>query len=85
MGIIGGVLKNNRERFWEVLEGIIRRQIFEHIRHIPTVPTRFYESLNEKNWMSELCMFSQIRSHNVNTVIREIFKVNKFSWVPLNP
>ena len=27
------------------------------------VPTRFSESLNEKNQMCELCMFPQIRSH----------------------
>ena len=25
--------------------------------------SRFYESLNGKNWMCELCTFSQIRSH----------------------
>ena len=37
---------------------------FLQISDLYTVPTRFYESLNEKNQMCELCMLSQIWSHN---------------------
>ena len=36
--------------------------LFLQISDLFTVPTRFYESLNEQNQMCELCMFSQIRS-----------------------
>ena len=33
-----------------------------------SVPTRFYESLNVKNWMRQLCTFSQIRSNPVTYI-----------------
>ena len=33
------------------------------VSHLYTIPCSFYESPNEKNWMCELCTFSQIRSH----------------------
>ena len=36
---------------------------FLQILDLYTVFSRFYESLNEENWMCELCTFSQIRSH----------------------
>ena len=36
---------------------------FLQILDLYTVPTRFYESLNEENRMCELCTFSQIQSH----------------------
>ena len=32
------------------------------VSHLSNIPNRFYESPNLKNWMCELCMFSQIRS-----------------------
>ena len=35
---------------------------FLQILNLCIVPSGFYESLNEKNWMCELCMFSQIQS-----------------------
>ena len=35
-------------------------------------PSRFYESLNGKNWMCELCTFSQIRSHIIKLYISYI-------------
>ena len=38
---------------------------FLQISDLYTVPTRFYESLKDKNRMCELCTFSQIRSHIV--------------------
>ena len=31
--------------------------------HLYAIPYGFYEPPNEQNWMCELCMFSQIRSH----------------------
>ena len=36
---------------------------FLQILDLYTVPTGFYESLNEENRMCELCTFSQIWSH----------------------
>ena len=36
---------------------------FLQILDLYTVSSGFYESLNEKNRMCELCTFSQIRSH----------------------
>ena len=30
---------------------------------------RFYGSLNEKNWIWELCMFSHIWSHNYDVLL----------------
>ena len=38
---------------------------FLQILNLYTVSSRFYESLNEENWMCELCTFSQIRSQLV--------------------
>ena len=35
---------------------------FLQMSDLYTVPTRFYESLKDKNRMCELCTFSQIRS-----------------------
>ena len=37
---------------------------FLQILDLCIVPSRFCESLNKKDQMYELCMFSQIRSHN---------------------
>ena len=39
------------------------------ISDLHTVPNKFYEYLNVKNWMCELCTFSQIRSHIVQLPI----------------
>ena len=33
------------------------------VSHLSIIPNRFYESPKLKNWMCELCTFSQIRSH----------------------
>ena len=33
------------------------------VSSLSVIPNRFYESLKLKNWMCELCTFSQIRSH----------------------
>ena len=33
------------------------------ISHLSIIPNRFYEVPKLKNWMCELCTFSQIRSH----------------------
>ena len=33
------------------------------VSHQYNIPNRFYESPKLKNWMCELCTFSQIRSH----------------------
>ena len=33
------------------------------VSHLCIIPNRFYESPKLKNWMCELCTFSQIRSH----------------------
>ena len=38
-------------------------QSFLKIMELCDIPHRFYESLNEKNWMCDLCTFSQIQSH----------------------
>ena len=36
---------------------------FLKISELCDIPSRFYDSLNGKNQMCELCMFSQIQSH----------------------
>ena len=35
------------------------------VSHLSIIQSRFYESPYLKNWMCELCMFSQIHSHNI--------------------
>ena len=44
--------------------------------------TRCYDSLNEKNWMCELCTFSQIRSHIALAMI-DCFISNVSLFVPV--
>ena len=43
---------------------------FLHILDLYTVSSGFYESLNEENWMCDLCTFSQIRLHMLCMYIR---------------
>ena len=43
-------------------KGIVALQSLK-FSHVSIIPNRFYESPKLKNWMCELCMFSQIRSH----------------------
>ena len=44
-----------------VVRGIVVLQ-FLKVSHPCNIPNKFYEALKLKNWMCELCMFSQIRS-----------------------
>ena len=44
-------------------KGIVVLQSLK-VAHLSIIPNRFYESPKLKNWMCELCTFSQIRSHN---------------------
>ena len=46
------------------------------LQDLCTVPTRFYESLNDKNWMYELLTFSQICSHIIIIVAVVVIIVN---------
>ena len=39
------------------------------VSHLSVTPDRFYESPKLKNWMCELCTFSQIRSHMLCCVL----------------
>ena len=54
---------------------------FLQILDLYTVSFKFYESLNEKNRMCELCTSSQIRSHTLtegtNSLVNELIGVGK--------
>ena len=41
---------------------------FLKVSNLCTIPCGFCESPNKQNWMCELCTFSQIWSHYINTV-----------------
>ena len=43
-------------------KGIVVLQSLK-VSYLTFIPNRFYESPKLKNWMCELCTFSQIRSH----------------------
>ena len=43
-------------------KGIVVIQ-FLKVSHLSIIPNRFYETPKLKNWMCELCTFSQIQSH----------------------
>ena len=46
-------------------KGIVVLQSLK-VLHLSIIPTRFYESPKLKNGMCELCMFTQIQSHNTD-------------------
>ena len=47
---------------FRAVRGIVVLQSLK-VSHPSKMPNRFYESIKLKNWMYELCMFLQIRSH----------------------
>ena len=49
------------------------------VSHPSVIPNRFYKSPNVKNWMCELCMFSQIQSQY--TIILYVFAC---AWLMLS-
>ena len=54
------------------------------VSHLSIIPNRFYESPKLKNWMCELCAFSQIRSHNMSFMALYICSaknVKHLEWV----
>ena len=39
------------------------------VSHLSVLPDKFYDLPKSKNWMRELCTFSQIRSHIIHGII----------------
>ena len=50
---------------------IYRAILFLYHTEIYTVPTRFFESLNEQNWMCELCTFPKYGHICIATLLAE--------------
>ena len=52
-------------------KGIVVLQSLK-VSHLYLIPNRFYNSPKLKNWMCELCTFSQIRSHIVTLLLSKV-------------
>ena len=52
-------------------KGIVVLQSLK-VSHLSIISNRFYESSKSKNWMCELCTFSQIRSHIYTTIVATV-------------
>ena len=73
--------KNHREFRCETFRNDKWIVVLQSVKvlHLSIILNRFYESPKSKNWMCELCTFSQIQSHIRNKMELFIYKC-KCAW-----